>query len=69
MNLRLYTIVSAVIFGLVALVHLARLIFQWDLTFAGHVVPMWASVVGIVVAGFLSFFGFRAVTHIQKYLT
>ena len=46
-------------FFLVALLHLLRLVWQWDMKIDGWHVPDWASVLAIVVAGFLSFAGFR----------
>jgi hypothetical protein len=59
MTVRVYTLVSSVIFLLVAVLHLLRLVLQWNVTVGGSSFPMWASVVAILVAGFLSFAGFR----------
>lgn len=69
MNMKTFTIVSALIFALVALMHLARLVLQWDVIVGGHVVPAWVSVVSLVVAGFLSFAGFRLAQQIHKFLS
>lgn len=63
MNIRSYAITSSIIFFLVALTHLLRLIQQWDVMIGGWHAPMWASVVSVVVAGFLSFAGFRIYRH------
>ena len=46
-----FTSIAALIFALVALVHLLRLIFGWVITFVGADVPMWLSVVGLLVFG------------------
>jgi hypothetical protein len=54
-----YAIVSSVVFFLIALVHLLRLVLQWDMIINGWYVPTWVSVVAVLVAGFLSFRGFR----------
>ncbi len=59
MNTRAYTITSSVLFGLLALVNLLRLIWQWDMIIGGWHVPTWASVAILLVAGFLSYQGVR----------
>jgi hypothetical protein len=59
MNTRSYAITSSVIFFLVALAHLLRLVWRWDVMIDGWHVPAWVSIVGLLVAGFLSFQGFR----------
>ncbi|MCX5711713.1 MAG: hypothetical protein NTY47_01400 [Candidatus Omnitrophica bacterium] len=46
--------ISGVIFGLVALLHLARLIFRVEIIAGGVSIPMWLSAVGFVVAGGLT---------------
>jgi hypothetical protein len=56
-----YALVSGVVFFLIALVHLLRLVFQWDMITNGWYVPAWVSVVAVLVAGYLSFRGFRLV--------
>ncbi len=59
MTVRLYALVSSILFLLVAVLHLLRLVLQEDVTIGSWHFPMWASIVAIVVAGFLSFAGFR----------
>jgi tellurite resistance protein TehA-like permease len=59
MNARSYAATSSVIFFLVALLHLLRLVWHWNVMIDDWYVPAWVSVVGVVVAGFLSFAGFR----------
>jgi hypothetical protein len=59
MNLRTYAIMSSVIFLVVALVHLYRIIQGWSVVIGGWYAPNWVSIVAIVVAGLLSFQGFR----------
>ena len=46
-------------FLLVAVLHLLRLFLQWNVLIGSSYFPMWASIVAVVVAGFLSFAGFR----------
>jgi hypothetical protein len=59
MSVRAYVATASIIFLLVAIVHLLRLILQWDVVIGGWSFPSWASIVAIVVAGLLSFAGFR----------
>jgi len=42
------------IFALMALVHIFRLAFGWEVTIRGSVVPMWVSVLGVIIAGGLA---------------
>jgi hypothetical protein len=46
--------VGAIIFGLVCLGHLWRLLRHVDVRIGTHDIPMWISVVGIIIAGGLS---------------
>ena len=59
MNIRTYCRVSAIIFVLVALAHLARLIFSSSLIIDGATIPMFVSWVGLVVPGALAYWGFQ----------
>jgi hypothetical protein len=49
-----FSTVAAVVFALVALAHLLRLVYGWEVTLAGWLVPLWVSVVGLIVAGGLA---------------
>ncbi len=53
-------VVSGVVFILVALLHLLRLIFGWSAVFNGWSVPMWVSILGLIVAGALVWMNFSA---------
>ena len=46
--------IAAVLLFAIAVVHVLRLVYRWPVTVAGETVPMWVSVVGLVVAGVLS---------------
>ena len=59
MNARSYLVVSALIFLIVAVLHLARIIQGWDIVINGTAVSMTVSYVGLVVAALLAFWGFR----------
>lgn len=54
-----YNTITAVLFLVVALVHLLRIIFGWSAQIGGVTIPMWASWLALVVAGALTYFGFR----------
>jgi hypothetical protein len=49
-----FTMIAVGVFALMALVHVFRLLFGWAVTFQGSVVPMWVSVLGVVIAGGLA---------------
>ena len=49
-----FTLLAVLVFALVALVHLLRLIFGWEATLDGAVVPMWVSILGLVIPGGLA---------------
>lgn len=53
-SLKLFTTIAIVIFALVALAHVLRLIFEWEVVISGMVIPMWVSVVGTLIAGGLA---------------
>jgi hypothetical protein len=49
-----FTTIAIVIFSLVAVLHVLRLILGWQAVIDGLVIPMWASVVGLIIAGGLA---------------
>ena len=49
-----FTTIAVGIFFLVALLHVLRLVFGWEIMFQGDVVPLWVSGLGAVVAGSLA---------------
>ncbi|MBI2295854.1 MAG: hypothetical protein HYU76_07455 [Betaproteobacteria bacterium] len=49
-----FTVLAAIIFALVAAVHLLRLVYGWEVTVNRAVVPMWASILGLMIAGGLA---------------
>jgi len=50
-----FTLAAIVVFGLVALMHLLRLFLGWEVSFNGAIIPLWASVLGFLIAGGLAF--------------
>jgi hypothetical protein len=59
MTVRTYALLTSVLFLLFAVLHVVRLIAQWDVVIGPWHAPMWASVVAALVGGLLSFAGFR----------
>lgn len=52
--------VAAAIFGVIALVHAARLALDVPIQIGAAPVPMWISWLGLLLAGALSLWGFRS---------
>jgi hypothetical protein len=46
--------VASVVFGLMALAQLGRLVLRPEVLVAGHVLPLWPSVLAFIVLGGLS---------------
>jgi hypothetical protein len=59
MTEKTFAAIVAVIFALVALLHLLRLVLGWSIVIDAWTVPMWLSWIGLVVAGGLSYYGAR----------
>ncbi|HUY69805.1 MAG TPA: hypothetical protein VMU70_02225 [Candidatus Tyrphobacter sp.] len=59
MNKRFYFCFSATIFLFVSLAHLLRIVYDWSLQIGGLTIPMWVSWIAFVVAGYLSWSGYR----------
>ena len=59
MKPKVYFMLSGVIFLAVAAMHLARLLSGWEVVLGQFNLPMWGSVLGLLLSGYLSFEGFR----------
>jgi hypothetical protein len=59
MSEKTFDTIAAAIFGIVALLHLLRIVMGWSITIEAWTVPMWVSWIGFVVAGVLSYYGMR----------
>ncbi|MBV9551040.1 MAG: hypothetical protein JO256_15335 [Alphaproteobacteria bacterium] len=59
MSSKTFSLVAGVIFALVAVLHVLRMVESWPAVIGGWEVPMWLSGAGVLVAGFLSYSGFR----------
>lgn len=60
MNRKLPLVVAGIIFSLIALVHLIRLIYEWEITIGGAIVPMTVSCAGLAVSALLAIWMFVA---------
>lgn len=49
-----FTTIAVIIFSLVAILHLLRLVLNWEMTLNGVVIPMWVSGLGLVVTAGLA---------------
>jgi hypothetical protein len=49
-----FTMLAVLVFAVVALLHLFRLVFGWEVTFNGAVVPTWLSIAGLLIAAGLA---------------
>ena len=54
-----FTTITILFLALIAIVHLWRLIFPFQVNVAGTALPTWVSAIGLVVAGGLSFMLWR----------
>ena len=59
MGTRTYLVISAVIFGVVAILHALRSFHHWTFQIGTLVLPPWLSWIGMFAAGALSVWGFR----------
>ena len=59
MTQRIFSLVTAVLFFLIALLHAVRLLRAWQVTIEGAVVPIWISWIGLAIAAYLTYEGFR----------
>jgi hypothetical protein len=54
-----FTKIAIAVFSLVAVLHLLRVIFGWEVILSGIVIPLWISVVGFIIAAGLAFLLWR----------
>ncbi len=59
MSQKTFSLVAGVIFLVMAIMHVLRLVLKWEAVVNGGTVPMWVSWVGVPIAGYLAYEGFR----------
>lgn len=57
--MRSYLMISATVFGLIALLHIVRLLLHWPAQVGGWIVPLWVSWIAVLAPGALSVWAFR----------
>ena len=59
MRQKTFSLVVGLIFLLVAVMHVVRLAFRWEVVLNGWSVPLWVSGVAIVITAYLAFEGLK----------
>ena len=57
--MKTYARVAGAVFLIVAVVHLLRIIFGWEVRIGGVDIPLWASWIALVAAAALAYPGLR----------
>jgi hypothetical protein len=68
MTTRLFSLITATLFSLIALLHVLRLLRGWEVTIGDVVVPLWISWIGLAVATYLAYQGFKLSRRIRSEL-
>jgi hypothetical protein len=59
MTQRTFFLITGTLFLLIALVHTDRLFRGWQVAIGDMIVPLWVSWMGLAVAAYLAYEGFR----------
>lgn len=59
MSIKSFTLTTGFFFLAAGLLHVVRIIYGWDLVFAGWNMPLWVSGAGAIFCFFLSFQSFK----------
>lgn len=62
---RAYLLIAGCVFGIVALLHMARIFANADLSIAGYSLPLWLSWVGVAITAYLSYMSLRLVVKLK----
>lgn len=49
-----FALIAVILLGLIAVLHVLRLVFQVEATAGGVAIPMWASVLGVLGPGLVA---------------
>lgn len=66
MNKKMYFLISGLVFAIVAIVHLLRIIYQFQIVIATWSVPMSVSWVVVIIPGLLSYYAFLLMNEEKK---
>lgn len=53
MSKKVYYYAASVIFFIIAIFHLARVVYSWEAVMGGVVIPLWVSWAAVIIAGYL----------------
>ncbi len=53
-------VIAGIVFAFVALMHLLRILFKWQITISNKIIPFWVSWIGFGFALCLSYLMFNA---------
>lgn len=59
MTSRVFSLITATLFSLIALLHVLRLLLGWQVTIGDVVAPLWVSWIGLAIAGYLAYQGVK----------
>jgi len=59
MKAQSYFLATGVIFAAIAIMHVLRIVNGWPFTMGSVSVPMWVSVLGVIIPGSLSIWAFK----------
>lgn len=54
-----YHLVSGIVFLVIAVLHLARIVYGWEASIGGWLVPLWLSWVALVISSYLAYSGLK----------
>jgi len=60
MTPRNFALLAAIVFAVMAVVHLLRALFGWPITIGTAEIPLWASWIAFIVMGGLAVLGFTS---------
>lgn len=66
MTQRTYSLVTGIIFSLVAFLHVLRLLRGWNVVIGDLSVPVWTSWIGLAIAGYLAYEGFKLSRRVRS---
>ncbi|MBF2003015.1 MAG: hypothetical protein IGS38_20110 [Synechococcales cyanobacterium M58_A2018_015] len=66
MNERNYLLVSAIVFGLFAFLHLVRVLAHWSIQIGSVTFPLWGSWIALVIGVVLTVWAFRSMSEWKR---
>ena len=59
MKAKTYFVFSGIVFAALAVLHILKLVYGWEMQFGNFAVPNWASWVFLIITGYLSYIALR----------